>query len=134
MYCMMKKGMNIPLTMKVSCMFPSDLDRLMPRKPKWKLKKYKKLKRSYASVDVAGTTSCPTSIRSQKSIKNWREVVQYLHNSVDRARFLRKSGSVLTLDMVALKKEMEKRDTGQRQQREVAVGYCSCGAAYPSRL
>ena len=83
---------------------------------------------------VAGTTSCPTSIRSHKSIKNWREVVQYLHNSVDIARFLRKSGSVLTLDMVALKKEMEKRDVGQQQQREVVVGHCSYGVAYPSRL
>ena len=29
---------------------------------------------------------------------------------------------------------MEKRDASQRQQRKVAVGYCSCGAAYPSRL
>ena len=29
---------------------------------------------------------------------------------------------------------MEKRDVGQRQQREVAVGYCSCGATYPSHL
>ena len=40
----------------------------------------------------------------------------------------------LTLDMVALKKEMEKRDAGHWQQREVAIGYCSFGAAYPSRL
>ena len=29
---------------------------------------------------------------------------------------------------------MEKRGAGQWQQREVVVGYCSCGAAYPSRL
>ena len=61
---------------------------------------------------AVGTTSCHTRIRSQKSIKHWREAVQYLHNNVDKARFLRKSGAVLTLDMVVLKKEMEKRDAG----------------------
>ena len=61
---------------------------------------------------VVGTTSCPTSIRSQKSIKNWSEAIQYLHSSVDRARFLSKSGSILMLDMVALRKEMEKRNVG----------------------
>ena len=42
MYSMMKKGMNIPLMMKVSYTFPSDLDKLMPRRPKWKLKKLQK--------------------------------------------------------------------------------------------
>ena len=61
---------------------------------------------------AAGATTCPTSVRSQKNIKSWREAVNYLPR-VDRARFLRKSGSVLTLNMVALSKEMEKRHTGQ---------------------
>ena len=41
--------------------------------------------------------------------------MKYLHNSVDRARFLRKSGSALTLNMVELGKGMEKRDVGQQQ-------------------
>ena len=59
---------------------------------------------------ATGATACPTNIGSQKSIKNWREAVKYLNGSVDRARLLRKSGSVLTLDMVALRKEIEKRD------------------------
>ena len=88
------------------------MDKLMLRRPQRKKKKLQKLKRSYVSVVAVGTTSCPTSIRSQKSIKIWREAVQYLHSSVDRARFLRKSGSILTLDMVALRKELEKRNIG----------------------
>ena len=65
---------------------------------------------------TTGATTCPTSVRSQKDIKSWREVVKYLHNNVDRARFLRKKGTVLTLDMVALRKEMERRDASQWQQ------------------
>ena len=59
--------------------------------------------------------------------------MKYLR-SVDRARFLRKSGSVLMLNMVAVKKEMEERNIGQQQRLEVAVGYCIYGAAYLSRL
>ena len=42
---------------------------------------------------AAGATTCPTSIGSLKSIKNWREAMKYLHSSVERTRFLRKSGS-----------------------------------------
>ena len=61
---------------------------------------------------IASGAIYPTSVRSQKNIKSWREAVKYLP-SVDRARILRKSGSVLTLNMVALRKEMEKRDAGQ---------------------
>ena len=34
--------------------------------------------------------------------------------------------------MVALRQEKEKYDAGQRRRQGVAVGYCSCGAAYPS--
>ena len=71
--------------------------------------KEKKLKRSYASVTVASATACPVGIRSQKNIKSWREAVKYLP-SVARARFLKKNGSVLTLNMVALRKEMEERN------------------------
>ena len=62
---------------------------------------------------IASAATCPTSVRSQKNIKSWREAVKYIP-SVDRARFLRKSGSVLTLNMVALRMEMEKRNASQR--------------------
>ena len=79
-----------------------------------KIKKTKKLKRSYASVAVAGATACPSGIRSLKNIKNWREALKYLP-SVDTARFVRKSGSVVMLNMVALRKEMQERNTGRRQ-------------------
>ena len=65
--------------------------------------------------------------------KNWREASEYLHR-LGRARFLRREGSVLTCDVVALRQEVEKDDAGQRQRSQIAVGYCSCGAAYPSRV
>ena len=70
------------------------------------------MKRSYASVAAASATACPVGVRSQKNIKCWRKVVKYLP-SIDRARFLRKSGSILTLNMVALRKEMEERSAGK---------------------
>ena len=35
--------------------------------------------------------------------------------------------------MAALRQEME-REAGQRRQKGTVVGYCSCGAAYPSRV
>ena len=80
-----------------------------------------------------GTTRCSTGIRSRKNIKSWREASEYLHR-LGRARFLRREGSVLTCDMVALRQEVEKDDVGQWQRLPIAVGYCSCGAAYPSRV
>ena len=60
---------------------------------------------------AVGATACPVGMRSLKNIKNWREAVKNFP-SVDRARFLRKSGFVLTLNMVALKNEMEERNVG----------------------
>ena len=57
--------------------------------------------------------------------------MKYLHNRIDRARFWRREGSVLVADMVALRQEME-REAGQRRQKGTVVGYCNCGAAYPS--
>ena len=80
-----------------------------------------------------GTTRCSTGIRSRKNIKSWREASEYLHR-LGRARFLRREGSVLTCDMVALRQEVEKDDVGQWQRLPITVGYCSCGAAYPSRV
>ena len=59
--------------------------------------------------------------------------MKYLR-SVDGARFLRRSGSVLTLKMVALRKEIEKRDTSQQQRPKVTVGCSNYGVAHSSRL
>ena len=61
---------------------------------------------------AAGATACPVGIRSQKNIKCWRKVVKYLP-SIDRARFLRKGGSILTLNMVTLRKEIEERSASK---------------------
>ena len=44
-------------------------------------------------------------------IKNWREAVKHFHR-VDRARFLRRDGSVITCDWEALRQEMDKADVG----------------------
>ena len=82
---------------------------------------------------IAGVTACPVGIKSLKNIKSWKEAVKYLP-SVDRERFLRKSGSVLMLNMVVLRKEMEERNADQRERLQIAVGYCSCGATCTSRL
>ena len=60
-------------------------------------------------------------------------ICKYLHSRIDRARFWQREGSVLVVDMVALRQEME-REAGQRQQKGTVIGYCSCGAAYPSRI
>ena len=70
----------------------------------------------------------------EKKKKNVREPCQYLtQNRLERTQFWRKLGGVLVLDEVALEHEMERREAGQRRQHGVAAGYCSCGAAYPSR-
>ena len=82
---------------------------------------------------AGGTTRCSTGIRSQKNITNWREASEYLHR-LGRARFLWREGSVLTCNLVALRQAVEKDDVGQRQRSQIAVGYCNCGAAYPSRV
>ena len=53
--------------------------------------------------------------------KNWREVCEYLHNRVDRARILRKVGCVLEVNLEALEQVKRERSAGQRQQHgEVA--------------
>ena len=41
---------------------------------------------------------------------------------------------MLTYSLAALKQEMEKIDASRWQRLGIAVGYCSCGAAYPSRI
>ena len=93
-----------------------------------------KLKRTYASVAVVGATLCSASIGPRKEKKNLREICKYLsENRIDRTRILRKVGDVLEINLEALKQEKEKESAGQRRQKGIAVGYCSCGAAYPPR-
>ena len=61
------------------------------------------------------------------------EILKYLTSRSDRARFWRREGSVLEIDLVALRRMMDEENTGQWQQKGTAVGYCNCGVAYPSR-
>ena len=45
-------------------------------------------------------------------VKEWRESVKYLR-SIDRARLMRRCGSVLTIDMAALRQVKEKNNADQ---------------------
>ena len=58
---------------------------------------------------AAGAISYSANTESQKNIKNWREAMKYL-SRVDRAGVLRRMGSVLTLDKVALRQAIGKRE------------------------
>ena len=82
---------------------------------------------------IVGATCDSASAGSLKENKNWREYVKYLHSRVDRARFWWRECYVLIVDMVALGQEME-RDASQWRQKGIVIGYCSCGAPYPSRV
>ena len=57
---------------------------------------------------IVGTISYSANIESYKNIKIWREVVKYLPR-VNRAGVLRRMGSVLTLDKVALRCAMKRK-------------------------
>ena len=82
---------------------------------------------------AAGATCDSAGVGPLKEKKKWTKSVKYLHSRIDRARFCRREGSVIIVDMVALRQVKEKDDIGQQRQQGVAVGYCSFGAAYPSR-
>ena len=82
---------------------------------------------------AVGATSDSATVGSRKERKNWRESVKYLHSRVDRARFLRREGSVMVVNLAALRQEMEMK-AGQQRQKGTVVGYCSCGAAYPPHV
>ena len=58
-----------------------------------------------------GATACSSDTKSHKNIKNWREAAKYLPR-IDRAGVLRRSGSVLILEKVALRRAMEKEYAG----------------------
>ena len=53
--------------------------------------------------------------------------------SIDRARVLRRMGSVLMLDKVALRRAMERQYAGQRQQKGAAIKCSNSGVAHFSR-
>ena len=80
-----------------------------------------------------GATTCSVGMGLHKNIKNWREAVKYLP-SVDRAKFLKRNSSVLTLDIVPLKKEMEEKNAGQWQRQMFTVECSKCGVAHSSHL
>ena len=69
---------------------------------------------------TAGATPCSATMRSSRIVNEWRESVKYLH-SIDRARLMRRCGSVLTIDMAALRQVKEKSNADQRQQQKGAA-------------
>ena len=74
---------------------------------------------------AAGATPCSAAARSSRIVKEWRESVKYLR-SIDRARLMRRCGSVLTISMAALRQVKEKSSADQRhQQKKAAAADCS---------
>ena len=66
---------------------------------------------------AAASDTCDSAgVRPLKEKKKWRESMKYLHNRTDRARFWRREGSVIIVDMVALRQAKEENDAGQRRQ------------------
>ena len=81
-----------------------------------------------------GATFCSSGKGPQKEEKNVGELLKYLTSRSDRASFWRREDSVLDINLEALRQAMEKENAGQWQQKGTAVRYCSCGAAYLSRV
>ena len=79
-------------------------------------------------------TACSASAGLNKLMKEWREAVKYLPR-VDRAGLMRRCGSVLTVNMVALRQVKERRLADQRQQqkKKAAVDCSNCGVTQSSR-
>ena len=69
---------------------------------------------------AADATPCSAAAKSNRVVKEWRESVKYLR-SIDRARLMRRCGSVLKIDMAALRQVKEKNDADQRQQQKKAA-------------
>ena len=59
---------------------------------------------------AAGATCDSAGVGPLKEKKKWRESVKYLHSRTDRARFWRREGSVIIIDMVALRQAKEEDD------------------------
>ena len=65
-------------------------------------------------------TSYLASVRSNRIVKEWRESMKYLR-SIDRSRLMRRCGSVLTVNMAALRQMKERNIADQRQQQKKAA-------------
>ena len=79
-------------------------------------------------------TPCSAAARSSRIVKEWRESVKYLRR-IDRARLMRRCGSVLTIDLAALRQVKEKNnvDQWQQQKKEAAVDCSNKGVTQSSR-
>ena len=79
-------------------------------------------------------TACSTSSGLNKTTKEWRESVKYLPR-IDRAGIMRRCGSVLTIDMAALRQVKEKllADQRQQQKQKFAVDCSNNGVTQSSR-
>ena len=79
-------------------------------------------------------TACSTSTGLNRIMKESRESVKYLPR-IDRAGIMRRCGSVLTIDMAALRKVKEKRIADQRQQqrKKAAIDCSNDGVTQSSR-
>ena len=83
---------------------------------------------------AVNATSCLGSARSSRIVKEWRESVKYLR-SIDRARLRRRCGSILTVNMAALRqvKERSTADQWQQQKKAAAVDCSNKGVSQSSR-
>ena len=75
---------------------------------------------SLGCVAAASATPSSAAARSSRIVKEWRESVKYLR-SIDRARLMRRCGSVLTINMADLRQVKEKSNADQRQQQKKAA-------------
>ena len=66
---------------------------------------------------AVNATSCLASVRSNRIVKEWRESVKYLR-SIDRARLMRRCGSVLTVNMATLRQVKERSIADQATAAE----------------
>ena len=83
---------------------------------------------------AVNATPCMASARSRRIVKEWRESVKYLRN-IDRARLMRRCGSVLIVNMAALwqMKERSIANQWQQQQKAATIDCSNKGVTQSSR-
>ena len=69
---------------------------------------------------AAGATPCSAAARLSRIVKEWRESVKYIPR-IDRARLMRRCGSILTVDMAALRQVKEKNNAASGKYWGVAA-------------
>ena len=62
------------------------------------------------------------------------EILKYLTSRSDRARFWRREGSVLEIDLVALRQVMDGENTASGSKRELLLGIAAVGLHTPLTL